>query len=59
MNNKIIHRDTGDEESYIHSDIGLCIKRLSIIDLSTAHQLIFDDDYGTSLNCMGKTIYIS
>lgn len=48
MNNLIIHRGPDDDGSYIginnNYSIGLAMRRLSIIDLSTGHQPMFSDD---------------
>lgn len=44
MNDKIIHRGPDDDGLYISEDIGLGMRRLSIIDLSTGKQPIFNED---------------
>jgi len=48
MNNLIIHRGPDDEGSYVKSTdtfaIGMAMRRLSIIDLSTGHQPMLSED---------------
>jgi len=44
MNNTINHRGPEDEGMFIENNIGLGIKRLSIIDLVTGKQPIFNED---------------
>src|ERR1700740_1110234 len=40
----IIHRGPDDEGIYVHGHVGLGMRRLSIIDLSTGHQPIHNED---------------
>jgi len=44
MNNRIIHRGPDDEGTFADNFIGLGMRRLSIIDLSTGKQPIFNED---------------
>lgn len=48
MNNSIIHRGPDDEGYYTYSQenysLGMAMRRLAIIDLTTGHQPIFSDD---------------
>jgi len=45
MNQKITHRGPDDEGYFVHQQIGLAHKRLSIIDLSArGHQPLFNED---------------
>ena len=44
MNNNIIHRGPDDEGIFTQDNIGLGMRRLSIIDLSTGKQPIFNED---------------
>jgi len=44
MNDLIVHRGPDDEGYYAHENVGLAMRRLSIIDLSTGHQPISNED---------------
>lgn len=44
INDAIIHRGPDDEGFFIHKNVGLGARRLSIIDLSTGHQPIGNED---------------
>lgn len=44
MNNKIVHRGPDEEGTFIDENIGLGMRRLSIIDLNTGSQPIFNED---------------
>jgi len=44
MNDLIVHRGPDDEGYYTDRDLGLAMRRLSIIDLSTGHQPITNED---------------
>lgn len=44
MNNTMVHRGPDDEGYYVNSNVGLAMRRLSIIDLSTGHQPIANED---------------
>lgn len=44
MNNAIIHRGPDSEGFYINKNIGLAMRRLKIIDLSSGDQPIFNED---------------
>lgn len=44
MCSKIIHRGPDDTGVYTHDNFGFGMRRLSIIDLSTGHQPIFNED---------------
>ena len=44
MNDLIVHRGPDDEGYFIHENAGLAMRRLSIIDLSTGHQPITNED---------------
>ncbi len=44
MNDLIIHRGPDDEGYYEHENLGLAMRRLSIIDLSTGRQPITNED---------------
>ncbi len=44
MNDLIVHRGPDDEGYYEHENLGLAMRRLSIIDLSTGHQPITNED---------------
>jgi asparagine synthase (glutamine-hydrolysing) len=44
MTDSIIHRGPDDEGFYIHKNIGLGFRRLSIIDLNTGHQPLSNED---------------
>jgi asparagine synthase (glutamine-hydrolysing) len=44
MTNSLIHRGPDDQGFYIHDNLGLGHRRLSIIDLETGHQPITNED---------------
>ncbi|MEK7721122.1 MAG: asparagine synthetase B, partial [Elusimicrobiota bacterium] len=44
MNDLLVHRGPDDEGYYEHENFGLAMRRLSIIDLSTGHQPISNED---------------
>lgn len=44
MARKIVHRGPDDEGFYIHKNIGIAVKRLSIIDIAGGSQPIFNED---------------
>lgn len=44
MSNEIIHRGPDDEGFYVKNNIGIGMRRLSIIDLQTGHQPICNED---------------
>ena len=44
LNNLILHRGPDDEGIYLDGPVGLAMRRLSIIDLSTGHQPISNED---------------
>jgi len=44
MNDLIIHRGPDDEGYFTHENVGLAMRRLSIIDISTGHQPISNED---------------
>ena len=44
MNHEIVHRGPDDEGFYYKNNIGLAFRRLSIIDLNTGNQPIYNED---------------
>jgi len=44
MSRRIAHRGPDDEGFYIHRNIGLAVKRLSIIDIAGGHQPMINED---------------
>jgi asparagine synthase (glutamine-hydrolysing) len=44
MNRQIVHRGPDDEGFYLSGNVGLAMRRLSIIDLHTGHQPIVNED---------------
>lgn len=56
MNEKITHRGPDDEGKFISENIGLGMRRLSIIDLNTGKQPIFNED-GTKVIVFNGEIY--
>lgn len=44
MNDLIVHRGPDDEGYFTHENAGLAMRRLSIIDISTGHQPISNED---------------
>jgi asparagine synthase (glutamine-hydrolysing) len=54
MSDDLIHRGPDDEGYYIDSNIGLGFRRLSIIDLSTGHQPLSNENAGTTIVFNGE-----
>jgi asparagine synthase (glutamine-hydrolysing) len=46
MNRQIVHRGPDDEGFFVEGNVGLAIRRLSIIDLKTGHQPLANEDEG-------------
>jgi asparagine synthase (glutamine-hydrolysing) len=44
MSNQIVHRGPDDEGSFLQENVGLAIRRLSIIDLQTGQQPVTNED---------------
>src|SRR5579862_6877776 len=44
MNRRIVHRGPDDDGFYVAENIGLAMRRLSIIDLATGHQPMCNED---------------
>jgi asparagine synthase (glutamine-hydrolysing) len=44
MNRRIVHRGPDDAGSYLNANVGLGMRRLSIIDLATGHQPLSNED---------------
>ena len=44
MNRQILHRGPDDEGMFVQDNIGLAMRRLSIVDLNTGHQPISNED---------------
>jgi asparagine synthase (glutamine-hydrolysing) len=44
MNRRIVHRGPDDEGSLVQENVGLAMRRLSIIDVQTGHQPISNED---------------
>jgi len=44
MSRRIVHRGPDDEGYYVHENIGLAVKRLSIIDIASGHQPMMNED---------------
>ncbi len=44
MNRRIVHRGPDDEGFYLAANVGLAMRRLSIIDLATGHQPMANED---------------
>jgi len=60
MNNHIIHRGPDDEGIYVNENIGLGMRRLSIIDLATGRQPIFNENKTLAIVANGEIYnYIS
>ena len=56
MNDLLVHRGPDDEGYYEHDNVGLAMRRLSIIDISTGHQPISNED-GTAWIVFNGEIY--
>ena len=44
MNSQIVHRGPDDDGFFVEGNVGLAIRRLSIIDVKTGHQPISNED---------------
>ncbi len=44
MNRQIVHRGPDDEGFFVEGNVGLAMRRLSIIDVKTGHQPIANED---------------
>jgi asparagine synthase (glutamine-hydrolysing) len=44
MNQRIVHRGPDDDGFFVESNVGLAMRRLSIIDIQTGHQPISNED---------------
>ena len=49
MNAALVHRGPDDCGSYIDGDFGLAVRRLSVIDVESGHQPIFNEDGSLAL----------
>lgn len=56
MNQKIVHRGPDDEGSYCNVNIGIAMRRLSIVDLKSGHQPLSNED-GTVWMVFNGEIY--
>ncbi|KPL04773.1 MAG: hypothetical protein AMJ73_03740 [candidate division Zixibacteria bacterium SM1_73] len=54
MSRKLIHRGPDDEGYYLQNNVGLGMRRLSVIDLETGHQPIFSEDKSKVIVCNGE-----
>jgi asparagine synthase (glutamine-hydrolysing) len=54
MTGSLCHRGPDDEGQYINGNVGLGMRRLSIIDLKTGHQPIFNENKTVCLVCNGE-----
>jgi asparagine synthase (glutamine-hydrolysing) len=44
MNRRIVHRGPDDDGFFVEANVGLAMRRLSIIDIKTGHQPIANED---------------
>jgi asparagine synthase (glutamine-hydrolysing) len=54
MCNAVVHRGPDDEGIYVHEGAGLGMRRLSIIDLSSGHQPIHNEERTVWVVCNGE-----
>ncbi|SDO41762.1 asparagine synthase (glutamine-hydrolyzing) [Alkalicoccus daliensis] len=54
MGNQMIHRGPDDENTWIHGDVGLGFRRLSILDVAHARQPLTNEDGTLALICNGE-----
>lgn len=54
MNNVLAHRGPDDEGYHTSNNVGLAMRRLSIIDLETGNQPIYNEDKSISVTCNGE-----
>lgn len=54
MNNSLVHRGPDEEGYYIEGNVGLGVRRLSIIDIKGGHQPIYNEDKSICVICNGE-----
>ena len=54
MNQQIVHRGPDDDGFFVEGNIGLAMRRLSIIDIQTGHQPIANEDNSLSIVFNGE-----
>ncbi len=54
MTGALIHRGPDDSGFFISDNIGLGFRRLSIIDLGTGNQPIYNEDHTLAVVCNGE-----
>jgi asparagine synthase (glutamine-hydrolysing) len=54
MAQTIRHRGPDDDGEFLHNNVGLAIRRLSIIDVDHGHQPIFNEDHSVALVFNGE-----
>jgi asparagine synthase (glutamine-hydrolysing) len=54
MNDSLIHRGPDEEGFFISGNVGLGMRRLSIIDVERGHQPIFNEDRSVCVVCNGE-----
>ncbi len=54
MANALIHRGPDSHGYFVDENVGLATRRLSIIDLETGDQPVFNEDQSLVLNCNGE-----
>jgi len=54
MNNRMVHRGPDDFGYYINKNLGLAMRRLSIIDIKGGHQPIFNENSRYCVICNGE-----
>ncbi len=54
MARQMAHRGPDDEQIYIHANVGLCFRRLSIVDLEGGQQPLFNEKRSVVTICNGE-----
>jgi asparagine synthase (glutamine-hydrolysing) len=54
MSDRILHRGPDDQGQLIRANVGLAMRRLSIIDVATGHQPIFNEDESMAIVYNGE-----
>ena len=54
MARQMAHRGPDDEQIHIHANVGLCFRRLSIVDVEGGQQPLFNENRSVAMICNGE-----
>jgi asparagine synthase (glutamine-hydrolysing) len=54
MARQMAHRGPDDEQIYTHKNVGLCFRRLAIVDINGGQQPLFNEDRSVVMICNGE-----